>query len=119
MVNTVTLDSSLSLSTTSPSSQSSSGSVYPISDYLSSHKFSDQHRSFLVAISSHHIPKSFKEAILDKIWKDSMGSEVTALESQHTWDVVPLPPGKKPLENKWLYTIKYRSDGSIERPKSR
>ena len=48
-----------------------------------------------------------------------MVNEVTALEGQHTWDLEPLPPGKKALDTKWIYTIKYRSDGTIERPKSR
>ena len=119
VVNTVTLDTSLSLSSTSPTHQSSSGSVYPLSNFLSCEKFSDSHRSFLASISSLHVPRSFKEAMLDKIWKDSMGTEVTALESQHTWDLEPLPPGKKALDNKWIYTIKYRADGTVERPKSR
>lgn len=78
---------SLSLSSSSPSLQLSSGSVYPLSEFLSCEKFSSLHHSFLAAITAHDIPKSFKEAMLDKIWREAMGTEVHALESQHTWDL--------------------------------
>ncbi|KAH9718181.1 retrovirus-related pol polyprotein from transposon RE1 [Citrus sinensis] len=32
---------------------------------------------------------------------------------------VDLPPGKKPVGCRWIYTIKYKADGSIERYKAR
>ena len=48
-----------------------------------------------------------------------MGTEVHALESQHTWDLQELPPNKRALDSKWVFTIKYRSDGTIERFKAR
>lgn len=119
VVNIVTIDSPSSLSSTSSSPQPSSGSVYPISDFLSCEKFSMAHCSFLVSIMAHDIPKSFREAMLDKIYRDAMGTEVHTLEEQHTWDLANLLPNKKALDSKWVYTIKYRSDGSVERPKAR
>ncbi|XP_018722482.2 uncharacterized mitochondrial protein AtMg00820-like [Eucalyptus grandis] len=48
-----------------------------------------------------------------------MESELTALMENHTWDVVPLPPHRKPIGCKWVYKIKFKSDGSIERYKAR
>lgn len=54
----------------------------------------------------------------DERWKGAMGSEVTALERNHTWDIVDLPPNKKVLGNKWVFTIKYQSNGIIERFKA-
>lgn len=48
-----------------------------------------------------------------------MKSEVTALEANHTWDITTLPPGKKSIGCKWIYTTKYHSDGSVERYKVR
>ena len=33
--------------------------------------------------------------------------------------MVNLPPGKKAIRNKWVYKIKYHSDGSVERCKVR
>ncbi|XP_078442921.1 LOW QUALITY PROTEIN: cytochrome P450 93A3-like [Wolffia australiana] len=48
-----------------------------------------------------------------------MDDEMHALIKNHTWDVVPLPPGKKAVGCKWVHTPKHRADGSLERRKSR
>lgn len=48
-----------------------------------------------------------------------MGSEIDSLEEQHTWDLETLPPGKQAIGSKWVYTIKFRSDGTIESYKAR
>jgi hypothetical protein len=37
----------------------------------------------------------------------------------NTWEVVDLPPGRKPIACKWVFAVKYRADGSIERYKAR
>ena len=36
-----------------------------------------------------------------------------------TWDLVPLPKGRKLVRYKWLYINKYALDGSVERLKAR
>ncbi|XP_048129507.1 receptor kinase-like protein Xa21 [Rhodamnia argentea] len=48
-----------------------------------------------------------------------MSSEIQALKQNDTWDIVSLPPGKQPIGCKWVYRIKYNSDGTIERYKAR
>ena len=48
-----------------------------------------------------------------------MKEELVALSKNHTWDLVTLPPGKSVVGCKWIYKIKTRSNGSIERYKAR
>ena len=48
-----------------------------------------------------------------------MAAKIDALEQNHTWSVVPLPPNKRVVGYKWLFRIKYKANGSIERYKAR
>ncbi|KAL9281348.1 putative RNA-directed DNA polymerase [Arabidopsis thaliana] len=48
-----------------------------------------------------------------------MDEELGAMELNKTWSVVSLPPGKNVIGCKWVYTIKYNPDGTIERYKAR
>lgn len=48
-----------------------------------------------------------------------MIDELQALDETHTWDLVDLPLNKKAVGCKWVYKIKTRSDGSVERYKAR
>ncbi|GKV36736.1 hypothetical protein SLEP1_g44835 [Rubroshorea leprosula] len=48
-----------------------------------------------------------------------MQVELTALEDTNTWSLVTLPPDKRPIGCKWVFKIKSKSDGSIERYKAR
>jgi hypothetical protein len=42
-----------------------------------------------------------------------------ALLKNDTWTLVPLPEGKKAVGCKWLFSIKRKADGSVERYKAR
>lgn len=48
-----------------------------------------------------------------------MGNEVEALEDNDTWKMVELPPGKKLIGSKWIFHVKYKANGTIERFKTR
>lgn len=44
-----------------------------------------------------------------------MQQEIQAREANDMWEVVDLPLGKKPIGCKWVYKVKYNSDGLVER----
>ncbi|KAL5739715.1 hypothetical protein ACOSP7_028607 [Xanthoceras sorbifolium] len=48
-----------------------------------------------------------------------MDEEMKALQKNCTWEIVDLPQGKKAVGCRWVYTIKHKEDGSIERYKAR
>lgn len=48
-----------------------------------------------------------------------MDEEVTTLRHKQTWELVPKPKDVQPISCKWVYKIKCRSDGSIERNNDR
>ncbi|RVW42190.1 Retrovirus-related Pol polyprotein from transposon RE1 [Vitis vinifera] len=64
-------------------------------------------------------PMSNYEALADPRWKAAMNEEMKSLQKNETWELVECPPGKKPVECRWIYTVKYKADDSIERFKAR
>ena len=77
-------------------------------------RFSLIHLDFVMALSATMEPRSFMEAMKDERWGVAVDSEITLLETQNTWGLEDLPPGKKELGCKWIFTIKYKSDDTIE-----
>jgi hypothetical protein len=81
--------------------------------------FSSSYCSFLSRLHTYFEPRSYKEACNDPNWVTAMHDELTALDSTHTWDLVPLPDGKNVIGCKWVFKVKTHSDGSLERYKAR
>ncbi|RVW19305.1 Retrovirus-related Pol polyprotein from transposon RE1 [Vitis vinifera] len=52
-------------------------------------------------------------------WKDVMREEMSALEKNKTWEIVERLKGKNIVDCKWIFTLKYKADGSLERCKAR
>nr|KYP68077.1 Retrovirus-related Pol polyprotein from transposon TNT 1-94 [Cajanus cajan] len=48
-----------------------------------------------------------------------MQDEIDALERNGTWTLEELPPVKKAINCKWVYKVKYQSDGTMEQLKGR
>ena len=59
------------------------------------------------------------DALAHKEWKEAMDNEYDALMKNRTWHLVPLKKGSNVIDCKWVYKIKRKSDGSIDRYKAR
>lgn len=70
--------------------------------------------SLSVSTSSLYEPTSYSQAIKDNRWLHAMSEEYDALVRNNTWTLVPCPVNANLVGNKWVYRIKYCSDGSID-----
>jgi hypothetical protein len=73
----------------------------------------------LAQVSETHDPYIFAEASSHPNWDTTMNEEYLSLMENDTWDIVPLPKGRKLVICKWFYRTKYASYGSVERHKAR
>jgi hypothetical protein len=71
----------------------------------------------MVATSVEGEPTSVIEAQRDKRWVAAMDSEHQALLENKTWHLVPPLKGKNIIDYKWVYKIKWKADGTIDRYK--
>ena len=67
----------------------------------------------------HPKPATFPYAVQILVCREAMDKEIQALEKTGTWVITPLPVGKTPIGCKWVYRVKFNSDGSVERYKGR
>ena len=66
-------------------------------------------------------PTSIEEAFTSdrgQEWKLAAHEEYQSLMENHTWDLVELPQGRKPIGCKWIFKEKRGKDGSIMRYKA-
>lgn len=93
--------------------------LYPISNYVSYEGLSPTYQAFIANISTITIPSSIHEALIVPEWKAAIEEEVKALQKNGTWEITELPSGKTPIGCKWIFTVKTRADGNIDRYKAR
>ena len=63
-------------------------------------------------------PQTFHEASSNPLWQQAMKEELDALHKTGTWDLIDLPSRKSSISCKWVYKIKTRSDGIVDRYKA-
>ena len=67
-------------------------------------------------------PRSFQKALQSPYaseWKCAMDKEYNSLLKNGTWDLVPRPEGVNVVGNRWVYKVKRKGDGSIDKFKAR
>ncbi|WOH06348.1 hypothetical protein DCAR_0625774 [Daucus carota subsp. sativus] len=71
---------------------------YPIAHYVSTHRLAESSKALANNISAIHVPFNVGEALSDVKWAEAMKEEMTALQENETWELVPLPEGKKTVD---------------------
>lgn len=62
-------------------------------------------------------PKSYRQALEGphaKEWQEAMDEEYQSLLSNSTWTLIDLPPDRNEIGCKWVYKVKYNTDGSVD-----
>ena len=80
---------------------------------------SPAHKNFIESLNTTIIPNTVSEALTKREWKDAMREEMNALEMNKTWEIIERSKGKTIVDCKWIFTLKYKADGSLERHKPR
>ena len=75
--------------------------------------------AFNTSLYSCSLPKSTDDALRDPKWKKAMEEEILALKRNETWERCILPKEKRVVGCKWVFSIKYHANGTIERYKAR
>lgn len=97
-------------------SSSLTPSTFP---YVISPHLSQPYVSYLFNITVVQEPSSYQVARSQPQWVKAMEQELAALESNKTWELVSLPTGKRAIGNKWVYKLKLKPNGEVDRCKAR
>ncbi|KAL4291205.1 hypothetical protein GQ457_14G013760 [Hibiscus cannabinus] len=92
---------------------------YPIKKFVGYNSLMPSFQAFTTTLDATQIPTNVDEALKHPRWRQVVQVELDALEKIATWTLTTLPPGKKAVGCKWIFVIKYNSNGSIRRYKAR
>jgi len=72
-----------------------------------------------MSLSSHVELNTYSKVVKHDCWRKDIQCEISALEPNQTWETTLLPKEKAVIGCNWVFKIKYRVDGTIERYKAR
>ncbi|XP_076899988.1 protein ARABIDILLO 2-like [Bidens hawaiensis] len=88
-------------------------------DYVGYSHLSPEAHAYSATLDSYPIPKNVTTALAHPGWRQAIEEELGALRSNHTWDLVTLPVGKRIVGCRWVFTVNLHPDGSLHRLKAR
>lgn len=80
------------------------------------------HEKANCAIALDNEPTTVKQAMESDdwpSWKAAMNEEIDALNKNKTWELVDRPSNKRLIKSKWVFKLKTKPDGSVDRYKAR
>ena len=93
--------------------------LHPISNFVHYDRLRPTYRAFSLSLTTDSIPRSHVEALRIPHWKAAMDQEYAALMERQTWKLVPRPRDTNIVTCRWIFTVKYNPDGTINRYKAR
>lgn len=92
---------------------------YLISNYVAYSKLLENFKAFITHIAEIQVPRNINETLQDRNWKEAVLEEMKALRDNDTWEMEQLPEGEEAIGGEWVFTVKYKSDGTMDRYKAR
>ena len=93
--------------------------AHPISHCVTYDNLHPMYQTFALSFSSIFIPRTYQEASQIPEWRAAMDEEMSALQCRQTWDLVTLPVDAEIVSCHWVFTVKYNTNGTIDRYKAR
>ena len=93
---------------------------FGVDEYADTSTVEAQHVAFRV--SEIDEPTTIEEALSgdhSQQWKMAADAEYKSLMENKTWELVKLPEGRRAIGCKWVFRVKYDSNGQVERFKGR
>ena len=89
-------------------------------------ELTEEEEAAMIAYAAQHdipIPENYNEAINDPHyghkWKEAIEFEIGQLLVNNTWKEDVYPEGANLISTKWVFTLKFNADGTLERFKAR
>ncbi|PWA71822.1 ribonuclease H-like domain-containing protein [Artemisia annua] len=92
---------------------------YGLEKFVSYANLNSENFCFTTKLNKLSEPKNYWEASKTQHWKEAINTEMKALYENDTFEIVELPSDRKAIGSKWVYKIKYKSSGDIDRFKAR
>ncbi|XP_021743894.1 uncharacterized protein LOC110709954 [Chenopodium quinoa] len=89
--------------------------------YTATNDNTESDSSWCNIVTASAFPSEFQAFWLKpkEVWVEAMEKELKALSDNNTWELFDLPKGKKPIGCKWVFKVKLKANGDLERCKSR